>query len=592
MSFKKSAVTVNKNKEVWTRNLVKFQHSIRKRGKIGLLHDSLASLSRLPKENMIIGRYKALSEKVRSRTNRIKSISEEIKLLWNKLNFPILSPQAVLRKIERVINKFDTFLKKPTGSIESVFCVLFDVTKTDGVWLCHEDQRLYKSQIDTNGEIGYTTTKLASVNSIHPSKRRKISQVILSSSSPTQDVHSSNSSNFAGEPDDQFSSTESSISQSTTNSVIKPRQSTSSAVNLVRQAKLSTRRAFHVCQSLHNDGIHLSTPSQSGIYKAVYREAEKLKLNLKENLKNDSWCLHFDGKILNNKEHQVVVLKNEFKEVRLSILALPNGQAKTIASAIAEVLTEFSLWSSIKMIVSDTTNVNTGKKNGVVVSLQKWCREFGFESPVFIGCQHHILDRILRLVLDEIVGGQTRSPNINYPFVLQIIDDYDSLKENFLNNEAFDDSDMITEEEQGWRDDMKFLFHLTRVFRHYKRHGKMPKVTFRALPGLTNARWNSRAIFTLLSYILIPDSRTQLGEACNFISYSWSDAWFSCQFFDENHYSQLQQALHPYSKAARCLETHWSQLPSPINTQRSNICAERAIKILEDIYPLCRQLIY
>jgi hypothetical protein len=112
MSFKKSAVTVNKNKEVWTRNLVKFQHSIRKRGKIGLLHDSLASLSRLPKENMIIGRYKALSEKVRSRTNRIKSISEEIKLLWNKLNFPILSPQAVLRKIERVINKFDSFLKK------------------------------------------------------------------------------------------------------------------------------------------------------------------------------------------------------------------------------------------------------------------------------------------------------------------------------------------------------------------------------------------------------------------------------------------------------------------------------------------------
>jgi hypothetical protein len=84
-----------------------------------------------------------------------------------------------------------------------------------------------------------------------------------------------------------------------------------------------------IIETLHNDGIHLSAPSQSGIYKAVYREAEKLKLNLKENLKNDSWCLHFDRKILNNKEHKEVVLKNEFKEVRLSILALPNGQAKT-----------------------------------------------------------------------------------------------------------------------------------------------------------------------------------------------------------------------------------------------------------------------
>ena len=436
MSFKKSAVTVNKNKEVWTRNLMKFQHSIRKRGEIGVLHDSLASLSRLPKENMIIGRYKALSEKVRSRTKRMKAISEETKSLWNKLNFPILSPQAVLRKIERVIDKFDTFLKKPTGSIEGVFGVLFDVMKTDGVWLCHEDQQFYKTQIDTNGKVGYTTTKLASVNSIHPSKRRKVSQVVLSSSSAKQDAHSSNSCNLSGEADDQFSTTDSSISQSTTTSVIKARQSTSSAVNLVRHMKLSTRRAFHVCHSLHNDGINLATPSQSGIYKAVYREAEKVKLNLKENLKNESWCLHFDGKILNNKEHQVVVLKNEFKEVRLSVLALPNGQAKTIASAIAEVLTEFSLWSSIKMIVCDTTNVNTGKKNGVVVTLQKWCREFRLESPVFIGCQHHILDRLLRLVLDEIVGGQTLSPNINYPFVLHIIDDYHNLKENFLNNEV------------------------------------------------------------------------------------------------------------------------------------------------------------
>jgi hypothetical protein len=66
----------------------------------------------------------------------------------------------------------------------------------------------------------------------------------------------------------------------------------------------------------------------------------------------------------------------------------------------------------------------------------------------------NILDRILRLVLDEIVGCQTHLPNIKYPFVLEIIDDYDILKENFLKNEAFDDSDIITEEEQGWRDDM------------------------------------------------------------------------------------------------------------------------------------------
>ena len=66
-----------------------------------------------------------------------------------------------------------------------------------------------------------------------------------------------------------------------------------------------------------------------------------------------------------------MVLKNERTEVKLAALLLKDGKAETIAEGIAKVLDEYNLWNAIKMIVADTTSVNTGKKSGVVVKLQQ-----------------------------------------------------------------------------------------------------------------------------------------------------------------------------------------------------------------------------
>ena len=40
----------------------------------------------------------------------------------------------------------------------------------------------------------------------------------------------------------------------------------------------------------------------------------------------------------------------------------------------------------IKMIIIDTSNINTGKKNGVVVILQQMFSEKGVTEPQFINC--------------------------------------------------------------------------------------------------------------------------------------------------------------------------------------------------------------
>ena len=92
---------------------------------------------------------------------------------------------------------------------------------------------------------------------------------------------------------------------------------------------------------------------------------------MKKTLHLENWSLHFDGKRMDDQEYQVLVLKNERKEVKLEALDLPNGKADTVVKVITAVLDEYNLWKSIKMIVADTTNVNTGRRNGIVIQLQR-----------------------------------------------------------------------------------------------------------------------------------------------------------------------------------------------------------------------------
>ena len=204
----------------------------------------------------------------------------------------------------------------------------------------------------------------------------------------------------------------------------------------------------------------------------------------------------------------------------------------------------------MKMITADTTSVNTGKKNGVVIQLQQRFLEKVGCKPQFINCQHHVLDRMLRQVMDEELGPNSSSPNIQYPFVSQLIKTYEELKAQFVNG-----TDVILDK-SGWRDDMKFLYHLTRVFKFFEEKENFPKINFQAIPNISNARWNSRAILVLLSFILIPSARKILEKVCKFISYDWADYWLTNQMYNENDYKKLPEILKPYKKALKSLHNH------------------------------------
>ena len=96
-----------------------------------------------------------------------------------------------------------------------------------------------------------------------------------------------------------------------------------------------------------------------------------LNLEMKRTLHFENWSLRFDGKCINHQEYQVLVLKNEQRKVKLQAPDLSNGKADTVVKGITVVLDEYNLWKSIKMIAVDTTNVNTGRRNGIVTQLQR-----------------------------------------------------------------------------------------------------------------------------------------------------------------------------------------------------------------------------
>lgn len=335
--------------------------------------------------------------------------------LWSKMNVPKIYFKSVVRKVKALMLKYKKIVKRPKEN--NNFETIFDITSkndnmkvdsdsvsdimSDSVSIFDEDQESIDTDYDTDCK--------------HVTRQPYVSPLVP-------------------------------------------------VVNLVTKVNVSTKKASKICKQLADSGINIPTPSQPAIYKAVIKQAEQKLQEYKSTLKNESWCLHFDGKKIAKKEIQVIVLKNETKEIKLAVLVVDDGKASTIFKGIKETLDQFDLWQSIKMIITDTTNVNTGEKNGVITQIQNYFKTIELPPPQYIGCQHHVLDLVLRHVMDEVLDGKTSSPNISYNFVDELISDYDYLKINYKQNEERIESKNIK-----WRDDMQYLYELGKAYRYYKK---------------------------------------------------------------------------------------------------------------------------
>ena len=113
--------------------------------------------------------------------------------------------------------------------------------------------------------------------------------------------------------------------------------------------------------------------------------------------------------------------------------------------------------------VCNTTSANTGKKNGVVVRLQREFEGKGFRKPQYIGCQNHVLDLILRRALDCYFLTTSKKIEINYDFVEAILSDYEKLPVDYCEMTEAPEVENLT-----WRNDHKFLFELCEAYKLFQ----------------------------------------------------------------------------------------------------------------------------
>ena len=64
---------------------------------------------------------------------------------------------------------------------------------------------------------------------------------------------------------------------------------------------------------------------------------------------------------------------------------------------------------------------------------------------------------------------------------------------------------------------MQFLYQFGNANRYYQEHAIFPFITFKTLPIISNARWNSRTIYALLAFMLLSDKGELLNEICELI---------------------------------------------------------------------------
>ena len=142
--------------------------------------------------------------------------------------------------------------------------------------------------MSTNGRAGYYTT-IEDTQGAHPRKHKLIKQKACQNT--INKLSSEDEEKFCTEEEKQDSGSGSEESEAPTTSQT---QKTYSVINLVTAAKLSIRKAHTVCKTLAKIGISLSTPSESGVYKAIIKAGEKLIEEFIKNLKNENWSLNFD----------------------------------------------------------------------------------------------------------------------------------------------------------------------------------------------------------------------------------------------------------------------------------------------------------
>lgn len=125
--------------------------------------------------------------------------------------------------------------------------------------------------------------------------------------------------------------------------------------------------------------------------------------------------LYIDGKkLLTLKDAQkreeclAIVLCGEGVDQMLGVARLDSGTAALGAKAVYDTLIRWRLINVPRWIAFDTTNVMSGKHNGMCVEIE---RQVG-RAMLRLPCRHHIAEILLKEACVKVLGSSSNSPEV------------------------------------------------------------------------------------------------------------------------------------------------------------------------------------
>ena len=180
----------------------------------------------------------------------------------------------------------------------------------------------------------------------------------------------------------------------------------------------------------------------------------------------------------------------------LAVREIENKKSTTIFQTILNVLNTNSIEPLIA--VSDTEPTNTGHRNGVIIHLKREFPHLSYEP-----CRLHVLDLVLKHQIFFYFPCQTDSSNLPFTFVQELKDNWMKYKTLYAQQCVeiaikYIVGLPLNEERRG---DYKFLLLLVRALKQYRQTNQKPVIKNfpNSAPSISNARWNSRAIYALFA---------------------------------------------------------------------------------------------
>ena len=267
------------------------------------------------------------------------------------------------------------------------------------------------------------------------------------------------------------------------------------------------------------------------------------------------WTLHWDGKKIESLRHAgkdtenlaVLLTGTDGQEVLLSVSEVQDeANAENESQHIMKILMDYNVRiSNIAALVFDTTSLNTGNKQGIVLRLET---QFG-RSLLQLGCRHHIYELVCGASCSVVYGSGTGPTE---PLFKKLKDIWDSLDKQSYSSIEIPRSQrkllLLVEQVvtflQDWisnsskiklRHDYLELATLTLLFLGGTLPESIKNATIKDPGAIHHARWMSKAIYTMKIALF----RNQLEEIYEedldnivslaiFLSVFYTKAWLTC----------------------------------------------------------------